>query len=112
MNQGKIYHADRRRSGRQVFVTSETGTMPLQTRTDIVAYSSAPHDWGYLGGPAAQLSIDILADFFGDTETAYKLHQVFQFAVIRRAEFRGFKITAEQIMDAVRDARMLSEQVG
>jgi len=106
-----IYHADRRTSGRQVFVTREGETKALRPRTDIVCYSTNGHDWGFMGGPAAQLAVDILADYFGDDQQAYDLHHVFQFVVIRRAEFQGFRITADQILDTVRDAAMLNQQV-
>jgi len=56
----------------------------LDPRFDLRRHSPTGFAWGYGGSGPAQLSLAILADFFGNDERALRLYQDFKFRVIAR----------------------------
>ena len=89
----------------RVFVIEGERTRPLRH----VRVHSGAFEWGYGGSGPADLSLSILADFFGERPTrrqiergefrAWGLHQPFKWAFISTADHSGFTITGAQIME-------------
>jgi hypothetical protein len=89
----------------RVVVTEDGRTRPLYH----VKYHSDAFEWGYGGSGPGDLSLSILADFFGERPTrkqiergksrAWRCHQPFKWAFISTADHSGFTITEEQITE-------------
>jgi hypothetical protein len=72
----KTYHGERREDGCEVTVDFR----PLRMRSDLSGNATTPFDWGYIGG--GQLSLALLADFFGSDVKAKAMADVFEKHVI------------------------------
>jgi len=72
----KTYHGERTVHGCKVTVDLH----PLRMRSDLSGNATTPFDWGYIGG--GQLSLALLADYFGSDVKAKALAEVFEKHVI------------------------------
>src|SRR5437588_10637045 len=72
----KTYHGDRTQHGCVVTVDGK----PLLPRSDLSGNATTAFDWGYVGG--GQLSLALLADYFGDDRKAKAMAEAFEKAVV------------------------------
>jgi hypothetical protein len=72
----KTYHGERTVNGCEVTVNLR----PLRMRSDLSGNATTPFDWGYIGG--GQLSLALLADYFGSDRKAVAMAEVFEKHVI------------------------------
>src|SRR6185295_4753560 len=72
----KTYRGERTEHGCKVTVNGN----PLPVRSDLSGSATASFDWGYIGG--GQLSLALLADFFGSDRKAKAMAEVFEKQVI------------------------------
>jgi hypothetical protein len=72
----KTYHGERSEHGCKVTVDFR----PLRMRSDLSGNATTPFDWGYVG--SGQLSLALLADFFGSDVKAKAMSDVFEKHVI------------------------------
>ena len=74
----------------------------LDLRLDLANHSPTGFCWGYGGSGPAQTALAILADYFGDDQTALRLYQQFKSLVIAALPMdQDFEITGEQINNAI-----------
>jgi uncharacterized protein DUF6166 len=74
----------------------------LSPRLDLRQHSPTGFAWGYGGSGPAQLSLAILADYFGNDERALRLYQDFKFRVIGRLpQGERWMLTEREITEAV-----------
>jgi len=108
----KIYEGKRTKDGCEVTVDGK----PLPPRLDLWNHSPAGFEFGYGGSGPAQLALAILADFFEvptayesddrhhpSAERAIRLHQFFKFLVISGIKGDSFKLTADDVAQAVHE---------
>jgi hypothetical protein len=88
-----------RRTGHAVDVTVDGA--PLNPRLDLWNHSPSGFEWGYAGSGPAQLALALLADFFGDDETAIEWHHDFKSAVVAGLPYAGWTLTEEEIRDTI-----------
>jgi hypothetical protein len=88
-----------RRTGHAVDVTVDG--VPLHPRLDLWNHSPSGFEWGYAGSGPAQLALALLADFFGDDETAIEWHHDFKSAVVAGLPYAGWTLTEEEIRDTI-----------
>lgn len=72
----KTYHGERTKQGCVVTVNGR----PLRMRSDLSGNATTPFDWGYAGG--GQLSLALLADYFGSDSKAQAMSEAFEQHVI------------------------------
>jgi len=96
----KVYSGVRSADGSPVIV--KVSGRKLRVRLDLFNHSPDGFEWGYGGSGPAQLALAILVDALDDDERAVKLHQEFKWSVVGRFPHEGWKITAEQVLTAVR----------
>ena len=92
-----------RRTWRAVEVTVNGG--PLNPRLDLRNHSPTGFEWGYCGSGPAQLALAILADHLADDEQALDFYQRFKWAVIAELPKRGWTLTSENILQAIKTLR-------
>ncbi len=81
---------------------SEYASKPLDLRLDLANHSPTGFCWGYGGSGPAQTALAILADYFGDDQTALRLYQQFKSLVIATLPMdQDFELTGEQINNAI-----------
>jgi hypothetical protein len=73
----KTYRGERTEHGCEVTVNGS----PLRVRSVLSGNATTPFDWGYVGG-GGQLSLALLADFFGSDVKAKAMAEVFEKQVI------------------------------
>lgn len=95
----KTYEA---RTFGMVFVWEDGKRRELDPRFDLRCHSPDGYAWGYGGSGPAQLALAILCDFLQDDDKAQALYQRFkEFAVATRSRDHPFRITDEEVLEAV-----------
>lgn len=85
-----------------VFVWENGKRRELNPRWDLRNHSPDGYSWGYCGSGCAQLALAILCDFIQDDVKAQALYQRFkEFAVATRSRDHPFRITDEEVLEAV-----------
>ena len=97
----KTYHGQR--SGHAVDVTVDG--RPLDPRFDLWNHSPTGFEWGYGGSGPAQLALAVLADHLADDQEALNFYQSFKFAVVAGLPRSCWKLTGQQIDEALRTIR-------
>ncbi|MGD0410152.1 MAG: DUF6166 domain-containing protein [Verrucomicrobiota bacterium] len=87
-----------RRNGTAADVTVDGA--PLNPRLDLWNHSPTGFEWGYAGSGPAQLALALLADCFGDDETAVEWHHDFK-SVVAGLPYAGWTLTEEQIRETI-----------
>ena len=73
----------------------------LKPRYDLRLHSPTGFDWGYGGSGPAQLALALLADHLDDDEEALNLYQRFKWAVVAELPWKDWRLTSEQIEQAL-----------
>src|SRR5262249_935807 len=81
--------------------TVTVNNRPLNPRLDLWNHSPTGFEWGYGGSGPAQLALALLADYFGNDEEALNLYQQFKIQVVADLPYHGWKLTGDQIRDAL-----------
>jgi hypothetical protein len=97
----KIYQG--KREGYAVLVTVDG--KPLNPRLDLYNHSPSGFEWGYCGSGPAQLALGLLADHIGDDIEAFNLYQRFKWLVVVQLPVRNWKLTSQDIDDALQTIR-------
>lgn len=84
-----------RREGHAVDVI--VNGQPLNPRLDLWNHSPSGFEWGYHGSGPAQLALGLLADHFGDDETALACYQPFKWTVVAKLPKAGWSLTTADI---------------
>jgi hypothetical protein len=97
INEGDIQDMER-----TITALRPEGPRVLDLRLDLANHSPTGFCWGYGGSGPAQAALAILADYFGDDQTAMRLYQQFKSLVIARLPMdEDFELTSEQIDQAI-----------
>lgn len=99
----KIYHGTRKESGAVVTVTFGSVTKNLDPRFDLRNHSPTGFEWGYGGSGPAQLALAILADHFGNDDSAQELYQDFKFRAIERLSGNEWTLTTQDVDSVIRE---------
>jgi len=89
----KTYKAKRTPKGSTVTVDGA----PLDERTDIRQFSTNGFEWGYVGSGPQQLALAVLADHFGNDNSALTHHKVFMEVVLGELRSDEWTLTSTQI---------------
>jgi hypothetical protein len=103
---GLIYRADRENDTCGTVTVARKGVMgPLDPRLDLRKHSPDGFSWGYGGSGPAQLSLAILADYFGATKEGDKLaeslYQDFKENVVARKESDLWELTGAEVGEVI-----------
>jgi hypothetical protein len=91
----KTYHGDRTQRGCVVTVDGK----PLQPRSDLSGNATTAFDWGYVGG--GQLSLALLADYFGDDRKAKDIAEAFEKRIVAQLHHNRWTLTESDIAAAL-----------
>jgi hypothetical protein len=112
-----IYRGSREEGpgGGRITVARDGVQLPLSSRVDLRNHSPTGMNWGYLGSGPAQLSLALLADYFGTTPEgdclAQAIYHDFKATVIAKIQTDIWQLSGAEIGEAIVRVMVEDEEV-